>query len=195
MQYSKQPQGLTIKGLIMKKLVIYAALATSLLSISACANTSQYQVQVIKPNIITQGAEMATIPLLTGEMAQNMVNAAALEAKNNNLMVSVTVVDASGQTLAVLRDHRAGVHTVRASYKKAYTENSQKRETAVIAKGIKDGTIPEDLRYLDENILILDGGVPIYIDGIVVGGIGVGGAHGSEDVHIAKAGLKALEQQ
>ncbi|WP_250162695.1 hypothetical protein [Psychrobacter sp. WY6] len=65
----------------MKKLVIYAALATSLLSISACANTSQYQVQVIKPNIITQGAEMATIPLLTGEMAQNMVNAAALEAK------------------------------------------------------------------------------------------------------------------
>ncbi len=195
MQYSKQPQGLTIKGLIMKKLVIYAALATSLLSISACANTSQYQVQVIKPNIITQGAEMATIPLLTGEMAQNMVNAAALEAKNNNLMVSVTVVDASGQTLAVLRDHRAGVHTVRASYKKAYTANSQKRETAVIAKGIKDGTIPEDLRYLDENILILDGGVPIYIDGIVVGGIGVGGAHGSEDVHIAKAGLKALEQQ
>ena len=186
-----------MKGLIMKKLVIYASLATSLLSISACANTShsQYQAQAIKPNVITQGAEMATIPLLTGEMAQNMVNAAALEAKNNNLMVSVTVVDASGQTLAVLRDHRAGVHTVRASYKKAYTANSQKRETAVIAKGIKDGTIPEDLRYLDENILILDGGVPIYIDGLVVGGIGVGGAHGSEDVHIAKAGLKALEQQ
>ena len=186
-----------MKGLIMKKLVIYAALATSLLSISACASTShsQYQVPAIKPNVVTQGAEMATIPLLTGEMAQNMVNAAALEAKNNNLMVSVTVVDASGQTLAVLRDHRAGVHTVRASYKKAYTANSQKRETAVIAKGIKDGTIPEDLRYLDENILILDGCVPIYIDGIVVGGIGVGGAHGSEDVHIAKAGLKALEQQ
>lgn len=191
MQYSKQPKELTMKGLIMKKLVIYAALATSLLSISACANTSQYQ--AMKPNVVTQGAEMATIPLLTGEMAQNMVNAAALEAKNNNLMVSVTVVDASGQTLAVLRDHRAGVHTVRASYKKAYTANSQKRETAVIAKGIKDGMIPEDLRYLDENILILDGGVPIYIDGIVVGGIGVGGAHGSEDVHIAKAGLKALE--
>ncbi|MGP5203422.1 GlcG/HbpS family heme-binding protein [Psychrobacter aquimaris] len=175
----------------MKKLVIYATLATSLLSISACANTSQYQ--AMKPNVVIQGADVATIPLLTGEMAQHMVNAAALEAKNNNLMVSVTVVDASGQTLAVLRDHRAGVHTVRASYKKAYTANSQKRETAVIAKGIKDGTIPEDLRYLDENILILDGGVPIYIDGIVVGGIGVGGAHGSEDVHIAKAGLKALE--
>ena len=128
-----------MKGLIMKELVIYAALATSLLSISACANTShsQYQVQVIKPNVITQGAEMATIPLLTGEMAQNMVNAAALEAKNNNLMVSVTVVDASGQTLAVLRDHRAGVHTVRASYKKAYTANSQKEKRRSSPKASK----------------------------------------------------------
>ncbi|MFL1609577.1 heme-binding protein, partial [Riemerella anatipestifer] len=82
----------------------------------------------------------------------------------------------------VLRHHNAGVHTLRASYKKAFTANSQKREPAEIAQGIKNGTIPEDVRYLDENILILDGGVPIYIDGKVVGGIGVGGAHGSEDV-------------
>ena len=34
----------------------------------------------------------------------------------------------------------------------------------------------------------------IYIKGVVVGGIGVGGAHGSEDVRIAKAGLKILEK-
>ncbi|ALF60774.1 glcG protein [Psychrobacter urativorans] len=134
-----------------------------------------------------------TVPLLTGDMAQKIVNAAALEAQKNNFMVTITVVDRSGQTLAVLRDHRAGVHTIRASYKKAYTANSQKRETAAIAQGVVDGTVPADIRYLDENILILDGGVPIYIDGIVVGGIGVGGAHGSEDVQIAKAGLKALD--
>ncbi|MEC5210750.1 glc operon protein GlcG [Psychrobacter sp. PL15] len=175
----------------MKKLLIYAALATSLLSVTACASTAPNN-QII-PSATNPGAYMATIPVLTGEMAQNMINAAALEAKKDQLMVSVTVVDRSGQTLAVLRDHRAGVHTIRASYKKAYTANSQKRETADIAKGIKDGSIPADIRYLDENILMLDGGVPIYIDGVVVGGIGVGGAHGSEDVRIAKAGIKALD--
>lgn len=136
---------------------------------------------------------MTTTPILTGEMAQNMVNTAIFAAKKDQLQVSVTVVDRSGQTLAVLRDHRAGVHTIRASYKKAYTANSQKRETAVIAKGIADGSIPSDVRYLDENMLMLDGGVPIYIGDTVVGGIGVGGAHGSEDVRIAKAGLAALE--
>lgn len=122
-----------------------------------------------------------------------MVNAAFIESKRHGLMVSVTVVDRSGQILAFLKDHRAGVHTIRSSYKKAYTANLQKRETAVIARGVADGSIAADIRYLDENILIMPGGIPVYIDGIVAGGIGVGGAHGNEDVSIARAGLRVLE--
>lgn len=143
----------------------------------------------------TQSTKVPLQPVLTSDLAQELVRAASLEAKKDQLAVCITVVDRSGQTLAVLRDHNAGVHTLRSSYKKAYTANSQKRETAAIALGIKDGSIPEDVRFLDENILILDGGVPIVIDNVVVGGIGVGGAHGSQDVHIAKAGLKVLEKR
>lgn len=149
--------------------------------------------QTYDPNISNPIAQSdSTVELLTGTMAQAIVNSAFQAAQTSQHLVTVTVVDRSGQTLAVLRDHRAGVHTIRASYKKAYTANSQKRETALIAQGIKDGTIPEDVRYLDENILLLDGGVPIIINGVVAGAIGVGGAHGSEDVRIAKAGLQAL---
>lgn len=136
---------------------------------------------------------MHTLPILTGAMAQSIVNAAFAAANKDQLSVSVTVVDRSGQTLAVLRDHNAGVHTIRASYKKAYTANSQKRSTAVIAQGIADGSIPTDIRYLDENMLMMAGGLPIYNDGVVIGGIGVGGAHGSEDERIAQAGLAALK--
>ena len=133
-------------------------------------------------------------PVLTGNAAAKIVQAAFAQAEKDGLFVTITVVDKSGQTLAVQRHHNAGVHTIRASYKKAYTANSQKRETAEIAKGIKDGTIPQDARYLDENMLMMDGGIPIVIKGRVVGGIGVGGAHGSEDVRIAKVGLKVLVQ-
>lgn len=133
-------------------------------------------------------------PVLTGEMAGRMVQAAFAQAEADGLFVTVTVVDRSGQTLAVQRHHNAGVHTIRASYKKAYTACSQKRETAEIAKGIKDGTIPEDVRFLDENILIMDGGIPIIINGQVVDGIGVGGAHENEDVRIARAGSEVLGQ-
>ena len=138
--------------------------------------------------------EFVQEPILTGAMAAKIVQTAFAQAEKDGLYVTVTVVDKSGQTLAVLRHQDAGVHTIQASYKKAYTACSQKRETAEIARGIKDGTIPEDVRFLDDNILIMDGGIPIYINGKVVGGIGVGGAHGSEDVRIAKAGLKVLKQ-
>jgi glc operon protein GlcG len=132
-------------------------------------------------------------PILTADLAQQIANAASKEAKKNNHAVTITVVDRSGQTLVVLRDHMSGVHTLRASYKKAYSANSQKRETAEIAEGIQNGTIPEDIRFLDENILMMDGGIPIKIGSIVVGAIGVGGAHGKEDVQIAKAGLKVVD--
>ena len=179
----------------MKSLVIAAAFATSLASFAAYATHPQQPRHA--PDAVPLDATLESkhmTQLLTGEMAQAIVVAASKEASKDQLAVCITVVDRSGQTLAVLRDHRAGVHTLRASYKKAYTANSQKRETAVIAQGIKDGSIPPDIRYLDENMLMMDGGVPIYINGTVVGGVGVGGAHGSEDVRIAKAGLKALDQ-
>ena len=132
-------------------------------------------------------------PILTTDLVQKIITAASNEAKKNKHAVTITVVDRSGQTLAVLRDHMAGVHTLSASYKKAYTANSQKRETADIAKGIKNGSIPQEIQFLDKNVLMMDGGIPIKIGLIVVGGIGVGGAHGNEDVQIAKAGLKVLE--
>lgn len=141
---------------------------------------------------MTNAQNNITEPVLTGEMAAKMVQSAFDQANKDGHFVTITIVDKSGQTLAVLRHHNAGVHTIRASYKKAYTACSQKRETAEIAKGIKEGSIPEDVRYLDENMLMMDGGIPIIIDGKVVGGIGVGGAHGSEDVRIAKVGLSVL---
>ncbi len=66
----------------MKNLLVCAALATSMLSVTACASTSQNT--QIKPNVSSSGASVATIPVLTGEMAQNMINAAALEAKKTS---------------------------------------------------------------------------------------------------------------
>ena len=132
-------------------------------------------------------------PVLTASIATKIAQAAFEEAEKSGFQITVTVVDKSGQTLNVIRHENAGVHTLRASYKKAYTAASQKRETAEIAKGLKDGSIPDDFRFLDENILAMDGGVPIFLNGLVVGGIGVGGAHGSEDSRIAKVGLKILD--
>ena len=57
---------------------------------------------------------------------------------------------------------------------------------------MREGRIPEDIRYLDARLSLMEGGIPIIIAGQVAGGIGVGGAHSAEDTRIAEAGLKAL---
>ena len=124
-------------------------------------------------------------PVLTGEQAQAMVEVVMHEARDSGHAVTVTVVYRS--------DHHAGVHTLNASYKKAYTAAYQKRETVAIARGIRYGSIPSDIRYLDPNFSLMEGGIPIILENVVVGGIGVGGAHGSEDGRLARIGLLVLQ--
>ncbi|AJC94797.1 DUF336 domain-containing protein [Campylobacter volucris] len=144
-------------------------------------------------SLMAKSFDLVKEPVLTTQMVEGILDLAKKEAKKNGFNVSITIVDKSGQILAVLRDEKAGVHTLSASYKKAYTANSQKRETAVIFQGVKEGKIPEDIRYLDDKFSIMPGGVPIEVDGVIIGGIGVGGAHLEEDVKIAKAGLSFLK--
>ena len=139
-----------------------------------------------------QSTNNYTEPVLTGETAHRIAAEAFDEANRKGFFITVTVVDKSGQILSVIRHHNAGVHTLQASYKKAYTACSQKRETGEIRKGIMEGKIPEDIRFLDSNFSVMDGGIPIIIEGIVVGGIGVGGAHGNNDTEIART---AIEKQ
>ncbi|MDX2331436.1 GlcG/HbpS family heme-binding protein [Campylobacter hepaticus] len=148
---------------------------------------------MLSSSLFAQSYEIVKEPILTHQMVKGILELAQKEARKEGFNVSITIVDKSGQILAVLRDENAGVHTLSASYKKAYTAVSQKRETGQILKGVKEGIIPEDIRYLDDKFSIMPGGVPIMLDGIVIGGIGVGDAHLEQDVKIAKAGLKFLK--
>ncbi len=68
-------------------------------------------------------------PILTSEMAIQIAQKSFMEAIRNGYQISVTVVDRSGQTLAVLRHHNAGIHTLRASYKKHLPQLLKKRNS------------------------------------------------------------------
>lgn len=145
-------------------------------------------------DIIKKNKKIKIQEILTGEQVLIMLTSAFEEAKSKNFDVTITIVDKSGQKLGMLRSEDAGVHTISASYKKAYTAASQKRTTLEISNGIKEGRIPEDIRYLDDNFSAMEGGLPIKINETVVGGIGVGGAHSSEDTRIAMKALDALKK-
>lgn len=111
-------------------------------------------------------------------------------AQEGGYQVSCTVVDASGVILLQVRDTFAGPHTLVASGRKAFTALSQKRPTGEIQQGIEQRKIPREILSLDERLTSMPGGLPIVDEeGHLLGGIGVGGAHGEEDVRLASGAL------
>lgn len=109
--------------------------------------------------------------------------------------ISTTVVDLSGQILAQLRSDGAGIHTLESSRKKAFTATSMKQPSGNLMKVIADNPIMQPLQYMNENLLFLAGGIPIQLNGNIIGGIGVGGApNGNLDAECAEASIKKIFQ-
>jgi uncharacterized protein GlcG (DUF336 family) len=126
-------------------------------------------------------------------MAHKAVQAAIEACRKDGYRVSVSVVDRAGVLRAMGRADGAGPHTVDSSRKKAYTAASLRRSTTELADLINKVPSLQALREMNENVLMLGGGLPIEIGGEVVGGIGVGGAPGAHlDDACAQAGLDAI---
>ncbi|GAB6067495.1 hypothetical protein JCM13664_08130 [Methylothermus subterraneus] len=149
--------------------------------------------------ILASGAdalEAVSIRTLSLESALQAAQAAVADCQGKGYAVSAAVVDAGGHLLALLRSPKAGPHTADSSRRKAYTALSLGKPTHELARMVAKDPEIQALRDMNEIILILGGGLPIRIDGQVVGGIGVGGAPGVLwDVACAEAGIKAIGGQ
>ena len=131
---------------------------------------------------------------ITLEAAQIAAQAALDECDSlSAIPVSVAIVDRAGVLKTQLRQDGAGPHTTDSSFRKAYTAASLKRATGDLANAVV-GTVNENLQDMNDNVLILRGGVPIvHPSGEVIGGIGVGGKpFGSTDEACAIAGRDAI---
>ena len=132
----------------------------------------------------------AVLPL---SVATKAASAAVIKCTEDGYQISAAVVDRAGVVRALLRENGAGPHTVQSSRKKAYTSASLKRPTGELAELIAKMPAIQGLRDMNENILMLGGGLPIIMAGEIVGGIGVGGAPGGHlDVACAQAGLESI---
>ena len=137
--------------------------------------------------------ELPKEAVLPMSMAGKAIQASLDACKKDGYRVSVSIVDRAGVLRAMGRADGAGPHTVDSSRKKAYTAASLRRPTTELAELINKVPTLQALREMNEEVLILGGGLPIEIDGEVVGGIGVGGAPGAHlDDACAQAGLDAI---
>jgi uncharacterized protein GlcG (DUF336 family) len=114
--------------------------------------------------------------------------------RKRGLRLSVSIVNRSGITKVILSDDGAGPMAVETGRRKAYTAAVTGMPTTLFAQFAADPRMAvAPPHVIDPQLLPAPGGLPISIDGEVIGGIGVGGADGETDNSVAEEALKQVE--
>jgi uncharacterized protein GlcG (DUF336 family) len=135
-------------------------------------------------------AGMKSKPTLTIEDTRAIAAAAEAEALKNGWAVTLAVVDDGGHLLWLQRLDGAAPISAEIAPAKARTAALGRRESKVYEDMINGGRVS----FLSAPVLhgMLEGGVPIVVDGQVIGAVGVSGVKSTEDAQIARAGIAAL---
>jgi uncharacterized protein GlcG (DUF336 family) len=133
---------------------------------------------------------MFTRKVLSADDVKRIAAAAEAEAVRNQWNVTIAVVDDGGHLLSLQRLDGAPPISAYIAPEKARTAALGRRETKLYEDVINQGRVS----FLSAPVLqgMLEGGVPVIVDGQVIGAVGVSGVKSSEDAQIAKAGIAAL---
>ncbi|HBF50170.1 MAG TPA: hypothetical protein DDX04_07130 [Massilia sp.] len=133
---------------------------------------------------------MKTKPFLTLEDVKIIAAAAEAEALKNNWAVTFSIVDDGGHLLWLQRLDGAPPVSSHISPAKAKTAALGRRESKIYEDVINGGRF--SFLSAPEIEGMLEGGVPVIVDGHVIGAVGVSGVKSEQDAQIAKAGIAAL---
>jgi len=133
---------------------------------------------------------MDTKPYLSLADVKRIAAASEAEAQANQWAVVIAIVDDGGHLLWLQRLDGAAPISAQIAPAKARTAALGRRESKVYEEMINQGRTS----FLSVPALegMLEGGVPILVNGQCVGAVGVSGVKSSEDAQIARAGIAAL---
>ncbi len=133
---------------------------------------------------------MNSKPSLTLEDVKRIAAAAEAEAIANKWAVAIAIVDDGGHLLWLQRLDGAAPISAQIAPNKARTSALGRRESRIYEEMINQGRVS----FLSAPGLeaLLEGGVPIMVEGQCVGAVGVSGVKSTEDAQIARAGIAAL---
>ena len=125
------------------------------------------------------------------DAAKQIMAGAEAEADKNKWPVVIAIVDSGGNLVMLHRRDDAQLSAIQTAEGKARTALLFKRSTKLLDEVISGGGA--GLRYLAlKDFLPLEGGIPIVVDGKIIGAIGVSGVLSAQDTQIARAGIDAL---
>ncbi|AGI23552.1 hypothetical protein H681_08380 [Pseudomonas sp. ATCC 13867] len=127
--------------------------------------------------------------VLTQQEVGRILAAARAEAQRNHWAVSIVVVDDGGHPLALERLDGCAPASAYIATEKARSAALGRRET----KGYEDMVNGGRTAFVTAPLITsLEGGVPVVLDGQVIGAVGVSGVKAGEDAQVASAGVAAL---
>jgi uncharacterized protein GlcG (DUF336 family) len=133
---------------------------------------------------------------LTEAGAAAVMAAAVARARQIGLPMSIAIVDAGCNLLHFVRMDGGKPHTIPIAQAKARGAASNQRPTAKVGSTGNElsdfGALALTMAAGPERYAAFIGGIPVVVDGHCIGGIGVSGGTGEQDVDVARAGLAAL---
>jgi glc operon protein GlcG len=128
-------------------------------------------------------------PVLTRDDVARILEHARAEALANQWAVTIAIVDDGGHALALERLDGASPASTYIATEKARTSALGRRPSGEYEEMIKAGRHA----FLSAPLnAMLEGGVPVVVDGEVVGAVGVSGVKSAQDAQVARAGIAAL---
>jgi uncharacterized protein GlcG (DUF336 family) len=136
---------------------------------------------------------MITVKSLGLAEANLVIQAGIARAGEINSPSTIAVVDVGGTVIAQARMDGAQLASVALAYNKAYTSLATRLATSTITKIAQPGADFYGIANgLDGRAIIFPGGIPIEVDGQVVGAVGASGGTGDQDEDVARAAAARL---
>jgi len=163
-----------------------AMLAALTLAATVIAQATPAPVPEKMPFYIPYGAPIGI------EMAQKAAQAAAAEAKRHDWKLAIAVVSPSGDLTYFWKMDDTQLASITIAQKKAYTAATFRRESEVFFNQMESGH--PYVGTLDPRLVASPGGIPIVVDGKLIGAIGCSGGAGSQDAVACRAGAAAVSR-
>lgn len=132
---------------------------------------------------------LGTAKYITLEAAKKMAEAGEAEARKNGWNVAIAIMDASGALILFHKLDETQPGSVAVAQGKARTAALFKRPTKAMEEAIAAG---KQAFLAVEGIVPMQGGLPVIVEGKVIGAVGVSGVSSAQDEQVAEAALSGL---
>ncbi|SES37406.1 Uncharacterized conserved protein GlcG, DUF336 family [Tranquillimonas rosea] len=136
---------------------------------------------------------MLTIKRLDSDDARALIAGAAAKAREIGVPMCIAITDEGGNLVAFERMDGGKVTSITIAIDKSYTASAAKKATHEYGAASQPGKPAYGIgSAIGGRLMVVPGGLPVVVDGEVVGGIGVSSGTPDQDMEVAQGGLDAF---